>query len=218
MKAQVVTTRSHFPDEDDVEDEGSVTRIIRRMKSGDQDQDGADLIWDRFFLRLKYLVKERLNSRPRTVSDEEDLALESLAELFQGLRDGKYPALDNRESVWRLLVKVATDNVMDEIIKESRQKRGSGRVVNESALTKGSENPSAGLDQFQSGAQAPDVKIMIAERVTLMLESLGDKTLRSIAVMKVANNTNEEVAKALKISVRSVERRLQEIRECWKKA
>ena len=90
------------PDADDDDDEGSVTRIIRRMQKGDG--DGAELLWERFYVRLKYLMKDRLRDRLHLVADEEDMALESLAEMFRGLLEGKYPSLDSRESFWRLLV------------------------------------------------------------------------------------------------------------------
>ena len=107
---------------EDDDDEGSVTRIIRRMQKGDG--DGAALLWERFYVRLKYLMKDRLRDQLHPVADEEDVALESLAEMFKGLLDGKYPSLDSRESFWRLLVTVSSRNVLDEINRENRQKRG----------------------------------------------------------------------------------------------
>ena len=75
------------PAEDDPDDEdGSVSRIIRRMKSGDP--EGADFLWQRFFARLTYLVRERMGSQLRVMSDEEDVALQSLSEMFRGLMNG----------------------------------------------------------------------------------------------------------------------------------
>ena len=197
-----------------MDEEGSVTRIIRRMQSGDA--NGADLLWNRFYARLKHLVKDRLHSRLQAVSDEEDVALDTLAELFQGLLNGKYPGLDNRRSVWRLLVTVASRNVLDEIKKGQRLKRGGGRVYNESALN-GDDDQNAGVfARMPSSGDAPDVQVMIAERCTEMLESLEDETLQAIALLKTSGSSNQEVADALGLSLRSVERRLQEIRARWK--
>ncbi|MEZ6127121.1 MAG: ECF-type sigma factor [Planctomycetaceae bacterium] len=207
---------STHPNSYDGDDEGSVTRVIRRLKSGDE--DGADLIWERFFPRLKCLVKTRLRTRHRTVSDEEDLALDSLVELFQGLRAGRYEALNNRESVWRLLVTVATRNVKDELSRTFRQKRGGGRVVNESSLTNPNDGETAAFDRIASDTQTPEVRMMIAEECAKMLECLDDEMLGTIALMKVADATNEEIAAALKTSVRTIERRLNDIRKCWERS
>lgn len=195
------------------DNEGSVTRVIRRMQSGDP--DGAALIWQRFYTRLRAQVKERLGSPSRTLGDEEDVALESLTELFQGLLKGKYPALDNRESLWKLLVTVASRNVIDEVNKERRLKRGGGRVVNESGMGTGIESTPGILSQIPSSDPSPEVKLMIAERCTEMLDALEDEQLQSIALLKTAGSTNQEVADKLAISLRSVERRLNEIRERW---
>ena len=196
-----------------IEDEGSITRVIRRMQSGDE--EGADLLWQRFYIRLTLLVKDRLRSQLGALSDEEDLALESLTELFRGLLDGKYPSLDNREAFWRLLVTVATRNVIDEINRENRQKRGAGRVYHESAFGDVNSDDPAFFEQIASTTQTPDVQLMITERCTDLLESLTNESLQAIAIMKTAGSTNHEIGTALGLSLRSVERRLAEIRRCW---
>lgn len=199
---------------EDVDDEGSITRVIRQMQQGDD--DGAAYLWHRFYVRLKYLVKDRLRSQLGALSDEEDVALESLGELFRGLLEGKYPSLDNREAFWRLLVTVATRNVIDEINRENRLKRGAGRVFHESAFASLDDESAALFEQIASSVEAPDVQMMITERCTQLLESLTDEHLQAIAIMKTAGSTNQEIADSLGLSLRSVERRLAEIRRCWK--
>lgn len=173
------------------------------------------MLWKRFYEKLRHLVKSRLHNSSRTVSDEEDLTLDSLAELFQGLLKGQYPSLDSRESLWKLLVTVSSRNVMDEVAKARRLKRGGGKVLNESALNSNDEPHQGILDQTPGKTPPPDVKMMIAERCTEMLESLGDDELQAIALLKTGGSNNKEVAATLNISLRSVERRLVEIRECW---
>ncbi len=206
-----LTSAKHKDLNDD--DEGSVTRVIRRMQSGNA--DGASLLWQRFYSKLRKLVQSRLGSSRSMMSDEEDVALDSLAELFQGLLKGKYPSLDSRESLWKLLVTVSSRNVMDELNKERRLKRGGGRVVNESALRGNSDNAASVLEQTPSDGPTPDVKMMIAERCAEMLEALGDEQLAAIALLKTGGATNRDVADQLNMSLRSVERKLVEIRERW---
>ncbi|APZ92497.1 ECF-type sigma factor [Fuerstiella marisgermanici] len=213
MGPHVTKTGFNIPPQDDPDDEGSITRIIRRMQSGDE--DGADFLWKRFYARLKFLVKNRLRSQMRGVSDEEDVALESISELFRGLLDGKYPSLHNREAFWRLLVTVATRNVIDEINRENRLKRGAGKVYHESAFDSSEGSRTALFERIASSTQAPDMQLMITERCTELLESLTDTNLQAIAVMKTAGSTNHEIAESLGLSLRSVERRLADIRQCW---
>lgn len=209
----MTNTRIGNASSDELEDEGSITRVIRQMQQGDG--DGATYLWHRFFVRLKYLVKDRLRSQLGALSDEEDVALDSLSEMFRGLLDGKYPSLDNREAFWRLLVTVATRNVIDEINRENRLKRGAGRVFHESAFTSIDDESAALFEQIASSVEAPDVQMMITERCTELLESLGHDQLQAIAIMKTAGSTNQEIADSLGLSLRSVERRLAEIRQCW---
>ena len=199
----------------DLDDEGSVTRVIRQMQRGNR--DGADLLWERFFLRLKLLVRDRFRSR-HGISDEEDLALESLGELFQGLMAGKYPSLKNRDEFWRLLVTVASRNVVDQINKERRQKRGGGRVFHESAFGNARGNNEALFEQIAAETETPEVQLMVSERCAELLESLRDPELQAIAVMRVAGSTNQEIADAMGVSLRSIERRLAEIRQYWSSA
>ena len=81
----------------------------------------------------------------------------------------------------------------------------------------GAGDPHAGVfARMPSDAVTPDVQVMVAERCTEMLESLEDETLQAIAVLKTSGPSNQEVADALGIGLRSVERRLCEIRERWR--
>ena len=202
---------SHQHLNNDPDDEGSVTRIIRKMQKGDS--EGASLIWERFYPRLMQLVKIRLRQQRRVLADEEDVALQSFTELFRGLKRGQYPALENRDSLWRLLVTVAGRNVIDEVNRESRLKRGGGKVMLESSLsTDDSENF---LDNLASSEASPEVHAMVTERCADLLESLEDPELQAIAVMKMSGLNNQEIANSLGKGNRTIERRLADIRSLW---
>lgn len=192
--------------------EGSVSRVIRELKHGDD--SNAAVIWERFFDRICFLVRDRLHSQMKAVADEEDVALQSLLELFRGLLNGNYPDLNDRDSFWKLLVTVASRNVIDQVKSETRLKRGSGRVAHESSFER-SGNSASLFEGIPSEVVTPDVQVMITERCAELLESLQDEQLQAIAVMKTSGAGNSEIAKALQISTRSVERRLATIRQIW---
>ncbi len=56
---------------------------------------------------------------------------------------------------------------------------------------------------------------IIEEEGQRLLQSLEDKKLRQIAIWKLESYTNDEIAEKLQLTTRSVERKLQRIREIW---
>jgi DNA-directed RNA polymerase specialized sigma24 family protein len=57
----------------------------------------------------------------------------------------------------------------------------------------------------------------MAENCRRLLEALEDGKLRAVALAKMEGCTGEEIAKRLKCSVPTVERKLNRIRKIWEK-
>ena len=57
---------------------------------------------------------------------------------------------------------------------------------------------------------------MMADECRRLLEELDDQQLRELAVAKMEGYKNEEIARRLDCSLRTVERRLRLIRKQWK--
>ena len=55
----------------------------------------------------------------------------------------------------------------------------------------------------------------MAEETTRYLALLDDETLQRLALWKLEGYSNQEIAKKLSMNVRTVERKLQSIRQCW---
>lgn len=55
----------------------------------------------------------------------------------------------------------------------------------------------------------------MAEEHQRMMNRLPEDSLRFIAEQKMEGLTNEELATILKLTTRSIERKLARIRECW---
>jgi len=73
------------------------------------------------------------------------------------------------------------------------------------------ETLTAGLDLEPT----PDFVAQMAEQYEGLLGSLGDDTLRQIATWKLEGYTNAEIAGKLGCVTRTVERKLEMIRERW---
>ncbi len=101
---------------------------------------------------------------------------------------------------------------------ETSQKRGGGSVRGESVfLNAATGSLAGGLDQIVADEPSPEMLAILEEQHQRLLELLADDTLREIAIGRMQGETNEEIAAGLKLSVRSVERKLNLIRESWQR-
>ena len=59
---------------------------------------------------------------------------------------------------------------------------------------------------------------MMGEACRELLDCLGDELLKTIALSKMQGHSNEQIAKTLDCTTRTVERKLVRIRERWRHA
>ena len=62
---------------------------------------------------------------------------------------------------------------------------------------------------------SPDFALQLGEAIERLVDALGDETLKTIAQRKLEGYDNEEIAKELKVSNRTVARKLARIRQEW---
>ena len=97
-----------------------------------------------------------------------------------------------------------------------RQKRGGGRVRGDSVVQGNDDDRSSvGFDQFGGDAATPEVLAIAAEEFQRLMLLLDDDRLRQIAQCKLEGYTNEEIGQRLGLACRSIERKLQRIRQIW---
>jgi hypothetical protein len=83
--------------------EGSVTHWIGQLQAGDP--AAAQPLWERYFLKLVHLARRKLQGLPRRAADEEDVALSAFDSFCRAAEARRFPALADRDGLWRLLVK-----------------------------------------------------------------------------------------------------------------
>jgi DNA-directed RNA polymerase specialized sigma24 family protein len=206
-----------FETEDPVDESaGSVSRWIIDLKAGDT--QAFQPLWDRYYATLVERARAKLRSlhSSTAVNDDEDLALSAFQSLYQGVREGLFPRLDDRDDLWRLLVHLTACKAVDQHRGEHRQKRGGGKILNETDMITAVDegNP---LDRIIGSEPSPEFAAMVAEEYLRRLDQLGDETLRRIAERKLACYTNEEIRQQLGCSLRTVTLRLELIRKIWQK-
>jgi DNA-directed RNA polymerase specialized sigma24 family protein len=191
-----------------------VTCWLRQLEAGDE--DAARLLWERYYRELVELARARFGTTPRRVADEEDVALSVLRCLYEGAARGQFAELVNRGELWQLLAAITGRKVIDQQRHLNQQKRGGGRVRGDSVMHGNDDDRSSvGFDQFGGDAATPEVLAIAAEEFQRLMLLLDDDRLRQIAQCKLEGYTNEEIGQRLGLACRSIERKLQRIRQIW---
>jgi DNA-directed RNA polymerase specialized sigma24 family protein len=197
-----------------------VTRWIVELKAGDA--EALQPLWERYYAALVERARAKLRAlRSSTATnDEEDVASSAFESLYQGVRDGRFPKLDDRDDLWRLLVHLTACKARDRRRAEKRQKRGGGRVIKEcdmmATVAGADDDEGNALDRIIGTEPSPEFAAIVAEEYERRLDDLGDQTLRKIAAMKLAAYTNDDISRELGCSLRGVTLKLELIRKKWK--
>jgi DNA-directed RNA polymerase specialized sigma24 family protein len=198
------------------DDHGSVTRWLDELRHGDPDAAGP--LWERYFERLVRLARRKLRrARDAGVGAEgEDAALSAFDSFCRAAAAGRFPKLDDRDGLWRLLVTLTDRKATDRLRRAGRRKRGGGRVRREADLDDDrlGDGP-GGLDRLPGPEPTPEFAAMVAEECRCLLERLGDEDLRGIALRKLEGYTDAEIAAEIGCARRTVVRRLELIRTLW---
>jgi DNA-directed RNA polymerase specialized sigma24 family protein len=198
------------------QESGSVSRWLCDLKGGDR--EAVQPLWERYFAQMVSLARARLRAlrTNRASSDEEDAALSAFESFCVGADQGRFPLLSDRDDLWRLLVVITARKVLARSRHDLRQKRGGGTVVSETDLSaRGSAEESGPLDQVIGREPSPEFAAQMAEGYGRLLESLGDESLRTVAVWRMEGYTNDEIAHRLGCARRTIARRLELIRATW---
>jgi DNA-directed RNA polymerase specialized sigma24 family protein len=128
---------------------------------------------------------------------------------------GRFPLLLDRVGLWGLLVVITRRKAAHLRRDAARQKRGGGVVT--VCLPAGEDDEEALLREIVSREPTPDEAFLMGETYQRLLEALPNKELRTVAVLRMEGCTNKEIAARLGVVERTVKRRLEIIRDIWRK-
>ena len=192
----------------------SVTQWIAKLKDGDD--HAAEQIWQRYFDKLVRYATKRLSGAPRRMADEEDVVLSAFDSFCRNATAGRFPLLNDRDGLWKLLFAITERKVLDQVKFDNRQKRGGGKVRGESEFLLANDSTAQNFGDDVAGREpTPEFAAQVAEQVQQLLDDLKEQPLRDVALMKMEGFNNEEIAVKLDCSPRSVTRRLKVIRTIW---
>ena len=132
---------------------GSVTHWIQLLQAGED--SAARAIWERYFRRLVGLARAKLRGARCGIGDEEDVALSVLDSFYRGLEEGRFPNLENRDNLWKVLVVITARKSLRLLQREHGNGRGP-QVLSEADMpTPGGGSGKRCLMKLWAGNRAP---------------------------------------------------------------
>jgi RNA polymerase sigma factor (sigma-70 family) len=144
------------------------------------------------------------------IYDEDDIANSAIAKLFASIQSGRYNELDGRDSLWKLAAVITLNKAKSLVRSEHAAKRGAGFTPAKKEVDE--------LIDLADVAQDPAAVFMMKENCAYLLGLLKREEIKMVALLKIEGFTNEEIADQLGCTRRSVQRRLNLIRETWRLA
>lgn len=82
----------------------------------------------RYHGRLIALARRKLRTSSRRTADEEDVVQNAFHSFFRGVSRGRFPKLDDRDNLWRLLVVITARKAIDQLAHELSRRQGGGSI------------------------------------------------------------------------------------------
>jgi RNA polymerase sigma factor (sigma-70 family) len=192
--------------------DASVSTWIGQLRQGDD--TAAQRLFERYVEQLVRVATDRLRDRPKRRADEEDLVLTVFEEFVSRARMGKFPKLHDRQDLWQILLLITDRRAIDQLRREAAYRK---RVRGESTLATPDESTSIAspIEHIADREPTPDEAVAFADELATLLSQLKDDELRAIVGDRLAGLTDNEIAQKRRCSLRTVERRLSEIRGRW---
>jgi DNA-directed RNA polymerase specialized sigma24 family protein len=189
---------------------GSITRWLTEV-SARRETDRSELLWRRFGIRLVRLARHHLRGIQDRAYDEEDLALSTMNEFYRRASLGSYDKLENRDDLWRLLMKISLNKSRNRLRALRRIKRAAKTPVREIYPVKNAKE----IDWTNT----PEWLAIVAEQSEYLLRVLDDHDpsgmLQQITLMKLDGASNSQIANDLGCTRRAVAARLIWIQGIW---
>ena len=171
--------------------------LLQQWKSGDL--QAAEVLFDRYSMRLVALVASRLNSRYQAKVDPSDIVQSALGSFFNAARQSRIQVSEN-VSLWRLWATFARRKMARTIEHLAASKRGGGWEQ-------------VPLEFVEP--RATDIDVEEGE-AGLFLEHLRESLsndLYCVVERSLSQQTQKEIAESLGVDERTVRRRIKRIRE-----
>ncbi|MEW4526391.1 sigma-70 family RNA polymerase sigma factor [Maioricimonas sp. JC845] len=182
-------------------DETSVN-LYHRYRAGDS--DAANDIFRRYVDRLVGLVRNRMSRPIQRRIDPEDIVQSAWRAFFDKATSGEFE-IRQEGDLWSLLAAIAVKKMLSQV----RYHRAAKRTVDRDGEGRGS-----GLkvlsESLDAGGPPPEQATMFFEELDAFMVTL-DPTQRKVLGLRLQDWSNEQIAREIGRSTRTVRRTLEEI-------
>lgn len=193
-------------------DSESIEKYFARLEAGET--EAVENLCQVFYEKLAAIARRRFGRFPLRVIDEYAVANDALQAFHARAQQGEFAAVREPSELLLMLSQLTRDRVVDEIRRQTAQKRGGGKTRGNSIFAATEEQQrNGGFDRFQAAEETPSSREIASEQVQQLLQKLSDTDLRTILVLRYEGLTNEEIAEQMQISIATVERKRRRIRE-----
>jgi len=174
------------------------------------DSEAEQRFWDLYGERLQRLASQHLSSGLRRRVGAEDVVQSACRTFLRRVQDGQFE-FSNAENLWRLLCAITLTKVRQQARFHGRQKR----AINQERHL-GTDQALSRVGYVISPEPTPAESIEFADQLEQLLSLLDDEE-RAAVLLKLEENTNNEVAEQLRCSERTVRRIISRVQTRWKK-
>lgn len=194
--------------------EDPVTLWIDELRNADE--AAARKLWHHFVSRLYESARKKLRPQTRRVYDEEDAAQSAFHSACAGIAAGRFPDLQDRESLWHLLLAITVRKVAHRHRHDQQQRRDVWRNLSDSIFVQSSGAAApASIEEIVSREPTPEFAAEFVETCEMLFQSLDDTALRQVVTLRMEGYADAEIADRLKCSRRTVQRRLEVVPRHW---
>lgn len=198
------------------QNEDPVSVWLEELKN--QDDSAAQKLWNHYVHSLREAARKRLRSDTRRLYDEDDATLSAFQSVCAGIGAGRFPDLQDRDSLWRLLVVITNRKVARRQRYHLQQRRDVRREAAAAhCLQSGRQDASSGIGELPSRELSPEAAAEFVDTCEHAFRDLADPALQQVAGLRLEGFTDFEIADQLKCSRRTIQRRLEVIRRRWER-
>jgi DNA-directed RNA polymerase specialized sigma24 family protein len=195
---------------------GSISQWIATLRGGDLEP--IQRLWDRFRNALIASAQRQLSTVPKLTVDQDDIAQSVLVAIWKGTEAGLFDKVTDRDELWWTLLKITRRKVVTAYRREKTKQRGRWGMAARERLQ--SDLDASGFHTFKeicNDEPTPESICTLQDETTRLLDLLPSSDLQQIAIDRIEGFTVEEIAHRLSLTPRSIERKLQLIRNRWSK-
>lgn len=179
------------------------------------DQDAAGRLWAHFCERLMVFARSRMSPSTRRIYDEEDAAVSAFRSLCRGIEAQRFPDVGDRGNLWALLVVITSRKIANQFRFEHQQRRNANKTLSESMLQPSDGSNIGILQSVPSHEPTPAFAVEVADMSEYLMTQLPEPDMKQIVLLKLEGHTNDDIAEMMKITRRTVQRKLERIRRIW---